>query len=306
MHRVTITQRIVNYFRVLFLWGVAAWLAFSETLTRTYSLLTPLAILGMYIGTLDINYNKLISLQDYWKQTIRYIFLMMILLPIGLYYGISWFSTDIALGVLLLAGAPAGITAIAFTRLMGWNTLLALCLAVTTTVIFPITLPLLLKWTVWTSIEINSGAMIFDLILFCIIPIWAAYRTQRLAPNTVSFLRPHIDRSVIILISFMILWPVAANAEHFLSIPLRELLTIVIWLFLLSLLLHFIWWYSFMNTKKENQIASSLAKWFMNISIVTVIAAKYFSPAVLLIVILYEFPRDLMLIPFRWFVKSNK
>lgn len=306
MNRKGITQRIVNYFRVLFLWAVAAWLLFPEALTRTYTLLTPLALLGMYIGTLDIEYNKLASLQEYRKQTARYILLMMILLPIGLYYSISRFSTDIALGVLLLAGAPAGITAIAFTRLMWGNTLLALCLAVTTTIIFPITLPLLLQWTVWTTIQIDSGAMIFDLILFCIIPIGAAYRTQRLSSSTVNYLRPHIDRLVIILITFMILWPVAANAEHFLSVPGRELLSIVTWLFLLSALLHLMWWYSFIATKKENQIAGSLAKWFMNVSIITVIAAKYFPPAVLLIVILYEFPRDLMLVPFRRWVKKMK
>jgi hypothetical protein len=42
----------------------------------------------------------------------------------------------------------------------------------------------------------------------------------------------------------------------------------------------------------------------MNISIATVIAAKYFGPEALLIVMLYEFPWDLMLIPFKWFIKK--
>ena len=302
--RTKITQWIVTYFRAIFLCAVMLWLLFPVTLTRTYDLLTPFTIILMYLGTLDIAYNKLGSLKKYRKQTVRYYLMMMGIVPLLLFFALQGFSTDIATGVLLLAWAPAGIAAIAFTRLMGGNTLLALCLAVITTLWLPFTLPILLQYSVWASIELDTQWMIIDLILFCILPIIAAYITQRKSQKIIQTIRPHIDRVSILMIAIMIAWPVAVNAEQFLSISLLKFVSIVWWLFVLSALLHTAWRVCFANTTKENQIAGSLAKWFMNISITTVLAAKYFSPEVLLIVILYEFPRDLMLIPFRWFVKK--
>lgn len=297
-----IVTGIIRYFRAIFLWAVIAWLLFPTSFLRAYSLLTPFTIILMYLWTLDIEYHKLGSLRQYRKQILLYCSFMMLLLPLLLFYGITRFSSDSATGVLLLAAAPAGIAAIAFTRLMGGNTLLALCLAVITTLLLPLILPVLLHYSVGSNIEINSTAMIVDLILFCMLPIIAAYTTQRYYPRTVQQLVPHIDRVSILMIALMIAGPVAYNADNFLAIPLTKLLAIVWWLFILSAILHTAWRLCLTNTSKENQIAGSLAKWFMNISITTVIAAKYFSPEVLLIVILYEFPRDLMLIPFRWFI----
>jgi predicted Na+-dependent transporter len=87
----------------------------------------------MYLGTLDIEYHKLDSLKKYRQETSRYYLIMMLVIPLVLFYSLHRFSSDLATGVMLLAGAPAGIAAIAFTRLMGGNTLLALCLAVVTT-----------------------------------------------------------------------------------------------------------------------------------------------------------------------------
>lgn len=306
MHRKKITEWIVTYFRAIFLWAVILWLLFPVSLTPTYALLTPFTIILMYLGTLDIEYNKLSSLKQYRKQTGRYYLVMMGIVPLLLFFLLQGFSVDIATGVLLLAGAPAGIAAIAFTRLMGGNTLLALCLAVITTLWLPLTLPLLLHYTVWASIELDTQWIGIDLVLFCILPIIAAYTTQRWQPRFVDTIRVHIDRVSILMIAIMIAGPVAVNAEQFLSISLLKFASIVWGLFLLSALLHTAWRLCFTNTTKENQIAGSLAKWFMNISITTVLAAKYFSPEVLLIVILYEFPRDLMLIPFRWWIKNTQ
>lgn len=305
MRMQTILQRIVDYFRVLFLGAVVAWLTFPSSRTRAYDLLTPLAIIGMYIGTLDIEYSNLNSLKKYRKQTAQRYIMMMFIVPTILFFVINNFSTDTALWVLLLASAPAGISAIAFTRLMGGNTLLALCLAVVTTLLLPVSLPFLLHYAVWKTIQIDIWWMFTDLILFCIFPIIAAYSTQRFLPKVVEILRPHIDRVQIIMIAIMIVGPIAANATQFLSISIPKFITIVWGLFLLSTILHAAWWLCFTRSIKENKIAGSLAKWFMNLSITTVIAAKYFSPEVLLIVILYEFPWDLMLIPFKRFVKKQ-
>lgn len=300
--RTKITQQIVQYFRLIFLGAVAWWLLFPKYIIHLYSLLTPAIILGMYLWSLDIDYSKLSHLHEYRKKIVWYFLTMMIVLPIILFYVFSVFSVNLGTGVFLLAAAPAWVTAIVFTRLMWWNTLLSLCLAVVTTVSFPFVFPLMSKRVVWSTIDIDTTSMFFDLILYCILPLTAWYGTQYMRKKWIeTYVRPHLNWASIILVAILIAWPVAYNAEAFLSISPAKLLTTVGILFLVSWCIHTVgrlcfWW----NTK--NQIAGSLAKWFMNISITTVIAAKYFSPEILLVVLLYEFPRDLMLVPFKWFI----
>lgn len=296
---------IGKYFWVVFLLAVALGLTLPEQMKHLYPLLTPLIIVVMYLGAIDIEYHKLHELKNYWKSIILYCVVMMIVLPIVLYFWLSRRSPDIATGVFLLAAAPAGIATIAFVRMMWWNALLALCIAVITTAMLPITLPLMSEYIVGSTIAIDIQGMFIDLILFCILPLLWGYLTQRYMRPLANALHPHIDRFSIVLIWLMIAWPVAYNADLFLSIWLWKLLAIVWWLFILSWVLHIVWWICFGNNRPNN-IAWSLAKWFMNISVTTVIAAKYFSPAVLIIVLLYEFPRDLMLIPFAWVVKKMK
>lgn len=301
-----ITKWIVEYFYLIFLLAIVLWLFLPKYFIWFYELLTPLIVILMYLWSLDIEYEKISSIKEYWKHIVVYYIVMMIILPVILYYTIYWVSASFAGGAFLLAIAPAGIAAVAFTRLMWGNTLLALLLAIITTISTPIILPVMSKYILWSTISIDSFSMFIDLVLYCILPIIAAFLTKRYIPKTTEPIYKHLDWVSILLIWAMIAWPVAYNSDIFLSINISKLLLTVIWLFILSLVIHIFWWYCFVGTNKENKIAWSLAKWFMNISLATVIAAKYFSPEILLVVILYEFPWDLMLIPFQKFIKNIK
>ena len=300
-----LTKWIVDYFRIIFLGAIIWWLLFSEILKITYDRLTPLIIVLMYLWSLDIERKTLWSIKQYRKQITKRYIIMMIILPIIMYYITLWILwNDIAIWVFLLSVAPAWIAAVSFTRLMWWNSLLALFLAIISTITFPFLLPLLSQYILSSSIDIDSLWMLQDLILYCIVPIWLWWITQYYLPRVKNILSPHIDRISIIMISLMIAGPVAYNASSFLNLKISFLLYTVWWLFILSALIHLVGRYTFAHTNKENKIAWSLSKWFMNISIVTVIAAQYFSPTVLIIVMLYEFPRDLMLIPFKRCLKK--
>ena len=197
---IKLTQWIVDYFWVVFLAAIALGLGLPDYFSSWYNLLTPVIIVVMYLGALDIEYHKLNSLLQYWKHIVWYYLIMMIVLPIVLYYGLSRFSLDIAVGFYLLAAAPAGIVAIAFTRMMGGNALLALCLAVITTLTLPFLLPLMTKYIIGNAIALDSRAMFIDLLLFCILPIVAGYLTQRFVPKAVDVMRPHLDRISIVLV----------------------------------------------------------------------------------------------------------
>jgi predicted Na+-dependent transporter len=261
----------------------------------------------MYLWSLDIERNTLWATKQYRRQIVKRYVVMMIVMPIIVYYiTSSIFWNDIAIGVFLLSIAPAWIAAVSFTRLMWWNSLLSLLLAIISTLTFPFLLPFLSQYILSSGIQVDSISMLKDLILYCIVLIWLWWITQYYLPYVKNVINPHIDWVSIIMISLMIVWPVSYNASLFLDLKISFLFYTVLWLFFLSALIHLVWRYTFADTDKANKIASSLSKWFMNISIVTVVAAQYFSPTVLLIVMLYEFPWDLMLIPFKRVIDKVK
>ena len=263
-------------------------------------------VVVIYLSSIDIDYSQIKTLKNYRKEVLVFFAIQMILLPIAIYFATKWFSEYFAQALFLLCAAPAWFAAISFTRIMWWNTLLALCITIVSSVLVPVSIPLLSYYIVKNEIQVDTLQMFIDLVLYCIIPLIAWYLTKRYIPKVATALTPHIDLISIILIAFMIAWPVWENAAAFLSTPITKLLLIVGILFVLAFILQWLGRYIFANKTKAEKISWWIAKCFMNISLATVIAAKYFAPEVLLIVILYEFPWDLMLIPYRYFINKAK
>lgn len=297
---------IIKYFWIVFLIAVAYWLILPYSASWFYNGLWVMIFIVTYISAIDIDYNEIINLKKYWKEVWLFFLIQMILLPIAIYFLVKWLSINLAEWLFLLCAAPAGMAAISFTRLMWGNTLLTLCITIGSSILVPLSLPILSHFILKSSIDIDSMGMFIDLVIYCIIPLLAGYITKTYNPKITSFIKPHIDVSTIIIIALMIAWPIWENAEIFLNTPILKLIFIVIVLFVLAFIFLWIGRKTFARKTQKEQIAWGISKCFMNISLATVIAATYFSPEVLLIVILYEFPWDLMLIPFRYIINKTE
>lgn len=301
-----ISSLILKYFRVLFLIAVIYWLVLPASASIFYWWLGVMMFIVIFLSAIDIDYSQVATLENYRKEVLLFFVIQMVLLPIVLYFATKWFSENIAQWVFLLCAAPAWFAAISFTRIMWGNTLLTLCITIVSSVLIPFSLPLLSHYIVKSTIEIDTMQMFVDLVIFCIIPLIIWYIARTYTPKFTTALIPHIDLISIIVIAFMIAWPVWQNAKAFLSISIGRLILVVAILFVLAFILQWIGRYIFWHKTKKEKISWWIAKCFMNISLATVIAAKYFAPEVLLVVILYEFPWDLMLIPFRWIIHRTK
>jgi BASS family bile acid:Na+ symporter len=297
---------IVKYFRVLFLLAVIYWLTLPDSANFFYWWLGRMMVAVIYLSAIDIEYSQIKTLKHYRKEVSWFFVIQMVLLPIVIYFVTKWFSEHLAQALFLLCAAPAWFAAISFTRIMKGNVLLSLCITIASSVLVPISIPLLSYYIVKNEIQVDAIQMFIDLVLYCIIPLIAWYLTKKYLPKVATALTPHVDVVSILLIAMMIAWPVWQNAAAFLSTPLTKLLLIVGILFVLATILLWVGWYIFDGKTKKEKISWWIAKCFMNISLATVIAAKYFAPEVLLIVILYEFPWDLMLIPYRWIIQKVK
>ncbi len=103
----------------------------------------------------------------------------------------------------------------------------------------------------------------------------------------------------------IIMGPLAKHSSYFLN-NLEKVSYTILYLFLISATLHIIGWTMVFWLKKKEKTATSITSAYMNNSLAMVFAAKFFSPPIILAVILYELPWNTMLIPFRHIIKKLK
>jgi len=75
----------------------------------------------------------------------------------------------------------------------------------------------------------------------------------------------------------------------------------------MSIVLHLIAWNIMPKATREDKVSTTLSIAYPNLPLAIVVANNFFSPMVAVMVVLYDIPRNLMLIPFKYYVdKSNK
>ncbi|NLJ44728.1 MAG: hypothetical protein GX431_13800, partial [Bacteroidales bacterium] len=70
-------------------------------------------------------------------------------------------------------------------------------------------------------------------------------------------------------------------------------------IYLVFIILHFIGYFICWRDKKENRIAVAIGAAYMNNGMAIVLAVSYFSPAILVLMVLSELPWNTLLAPFK-------
>lgn len=295
---------IVRYFWVFFIWAVVVWLWLPLVAQRFYAVFDVLFFGIMFIGAMELDLDTLKSKNYKRKQIILHYVICCIIGPIVLYMLSTRLWETYAAAIFLIAATPSGIATISLTRLVHGDVQRALISAVVTMVLTPLVLPILTESITWTSVHIDVMHMMIQLAFYIFVPLGAAYLISKYAPWAKKTCMPYAGSISVLLIFFIIAWPLAVNSALFLAVPISKFIGIVCMLFVVSIFLFFIWWVSVPGWTVKEKISSWLSRGLMSISFTTLVATKYFPPEVLLIVLLYEFPRDIMLVPYKYVIEK--
>jgi predicted Na+-dependent transporter len=115
-------------------------------------------------------------------------------LPLAAWAVARTVAPDWALGVLLVMAMPAGLSATAMTDLYGGNVALALVLTFLTSVLCPLTVPLLLQWLDPAGGTVDAhllGERALYIVLLLVIPFGLAQAVRRVAP---ALVQRHVHR----------------------------------------------------------------------------------------------------------------
>lgn len=258
----------------------------------------------MYLGCLKISKKQLSSIWKQRKHISWYMIIRMVCLPVWVFYICSYLFPSFAIWVFALIAAPTAMTAIAFSHLVKWNTTLTAAITLWTSIISIITFPLLTRILIGENIDINSIDMLRSLMKRILFPLLLAQITRPWLEENNIWYQSYIWPATIFLIMPLIWWPIWIHLDTYINMWWQTLLIWTALLSLFSILLHILWWHMYTWASHEDKIAWSLGMWYINLVIALLIANTYFWAEAVLVVLLYELPRDLMIIPFAWVSKK--
>ena len=233
------------------------------------------------------------------------VFLNMIIVPLLFFLIINTFSHHLAIGILLLTSMPAAVASPALTDIVKGNIALSLSIVITTSIVAPVTVPLLFWFIQINELSVNPWWLFKDLALLIFIPMVTSQFIKKYAPRTVEK-KSHLFTSVnIIILSLMVYIVMGSQREVILNDSVK-----ILWqtgfLYLIFILLHITGYFMGFTEDNKGKIATTIGSAYRNNGMAIVLAALYFEPSIVVLMVLTELPWNTLLIPFRKFIQHRQ
>lgn len=179
---------------VVVLLGLLAGLSFPTILKPIAAFSTALLILIFYFSSLRISVHEIrLYAKDWRLMTLANAF-KLVILPMALFMPVAFLARqsgsvdlqDWALALLIMSAVPTGMTIALIADFIGGVTSLALVLTATTSLLAPLTVPLVFKLTVDAYVPIPVLNMFGSLFVTIVLPFIAAAFTKRHFPVAVA------------------------------------------------------------------------------------------------------------------------
>lgn len=147
---------------------------------------TQLLILVFFFSSLRLSLREIVGYAKDWRMLLIVNLYMLIVLPFALYYPFLPFSSEWALALLILGAVPTGMTIALIADFFGGKTSLALLITTTTSLLAPLTIPLVFQIAVGKAVPIPVVQMFWSLFLTIVAPFAMAMLTKEAAPRFVA------------------------------------------------------------------------------------------------------------------------
>jgi len=222
----------------------------------------------------------------------------MLIIPVLFYFLINIFDHELALGMLLLTSMPAGVSIPALTDIVKGNVPLSMSLAIVTQLVAPVTIPFLF-WLIGNGVlNINKLQLFRDIATLVFVPMIVAQVVKRFLPGTISKTQ-HFFTSVNVILLFSFIYiAMSSQRDVIIDNPVSLIWkTAIIYAVFISL--HIIGYLIGYRQPKENRITLSVGAAYMNNGLAIVLASTYFSPGILVLMVLSELPWNTLPGPFK-------
>lgn len=216
---------------------------------------------------------------------------MKFVLPGMLFFLSRLINTELAIAVLLVSAAPFATVSPAITKLCKGNSEYSLVLLVITTLMAPFTLPGTVLLFTGVSMEIDIFGMMISLLQLIITPFLISLVLKRFIPRLIVKQKSYFGSYSVILVFILLLGLIAHGADD-IRVNIQTVPFLGIMAFALGGIQGIIAWIIPLGRKKR--IALSVGSIYVNVGLVIVLAAAYFSLEVMIFCVLYELPANLL------------
>jgi len=204
---------------------------------------------------------------------------MLLVFPVLVFFVTRAIYEPLSMPFLLLAAMPAGMTAPFLASVAGGRQSLALVLTVVTSLIAPLSVPLVVKTLAGASVTVSFGEMATSLALIIFTPFVLA--------QAVRFLAPHIARKLVgfgkpvslALLALLVAGIVGNQAGMIATVNWGSIVLILGALFVMFLLFQAVgfwgaWWRAY-----DERVSVSVSLTYMNFTLALYLADRFFSDA---------------------------
>ena len=254
------------------------------------------------MGMLFLAFLKIFP-AEIWDTLHRYsvklpllILTKLIVLPLAIYLLASKLLPAYALGLILLAGVSTGLSAPFFSGYVGANIPLVLAMTVITTLLLPLTLPLLLKISIGRELQFDLIGLVGFLAVLIFLPLLVSVFFRRLLPRTSGWLDGNSYPISLALLAAMNLGAFGLYAPFLRAHHAGVVLSVLVGSGLAALLASaglVLFW---SNPPRERVAAGGALGWINNVLVI--VLGNYFNdPLISVLAALYMVPYYVLIIP---------
>lgn len=255
-----------------------------------------------FLSSLKLDIDQFVLHLKDWKTILVTAGFMLIALPVlvrVLLLPFDGFIAGPALALFLLAAMPAGMTAPLLVEIVGGKQAMALVITVTTSLLAPLSIPIVTSLAYRASIEVDAFGMFRTLAMVIFLPFVFAIIVKRLSLKKVARIAPHTKPISILLLGLLIASAVAPYADRlqasFVTHPLTALFLLVL-LFVFFTILHLLGYYVIWWKSKPDRQTITICLTYMNFTLAIYLASRFFpDPVVVLTLVLSIVPWAIML-----------
>jgi len=278
--------------------GLVLGLSFPVYSDRLMFLLMPLLMIMMFLVFLKTDFGHILKEIKNYKLILYLLTTYLIVVPVSLYMVTSLYDQKWAIGVLLLTAMPAAVASPAISDIVNGNTALSIAITVVTSIAAPFTIPLIFSFLDFQELSIDPWQIFLDLIIMVFVPMIAAQLLHNHFKLLIEKKRHLISPVNMLVLSLMVYIVIGSQRDSLLTFSEELLLKLAV-LYLLFIVLHGLGYLLAIRQNRQNRISICIGLAYMNNGLAMVLAAKYFDPYILMMMLLSELPWDTLIVPFR-------
>ncbi len=223
----------------------------------------------------------------------------LFVLPIFVYYLFNLFWPSLAIAFLILSAMPVGMTAPLLTEISGGRQSMALVLTITTSLLAPVTVPLIIKILAGASVVVSFWDMFILLATVIYVPFILAQIIKKYWQGIINKTEYLFKPISVILLGLLIVVIVAKQSD-------------MIWggfsnwlyiesLFIFFIILHILGYFIMFWKQREYKLTISVCLTYMNFTLAIELVNNFFTePNILIPVVFSVIPWAVMFIPFKY------